>query len=199
MTKQIKASEVKPGMTVKFDMDGWHVEGTVSRVEPVTFGLDFYSTQGVEMTLGEDTPVTVLAEPRPEEPKAFGACVRVDGVEYIRDGVDDLWFTPKLIDYSRNHRWEDITARGQVEVVNPNPFARAEDVHEDTPKTPAVPDRIEEWPENDTALRAYPWRDDDGYGDIWRYGSNSHGEGWTCGYLLRGRPAYGPWTRETDA
>lgn len=65
--RQIEASEVKPGMTIRFDMDGWRVEGTVSRVEPVTFGLEFYSTQSVEMTLSEDSPVTVLAEPaRPE-------------------------------------------------------------------------------------------------------------------------------------
>lgn len=59
-----------------------------------------------------------------------------------------------------------------------------------------VPERIEEWPDDDTALRSYPWRDVDG--DIWRCVN-----GW---WRLSERvwesyrkPLGAPWERETDA
>lgn len=199
MTRTIKASEVKPGMTIWFDLSGWDVKGTVGTAKVLPRSVWIYTEKCRVMSLELDTPVTVLAEPQPEEPKAFGACVRVDGVGYIRDGVDDgrqygPWFTPEFIDCSRNHRWEDLTARGQVEVVNPNPFARAEEVHEDTPKTPTVPERIEEWPEDDTALRAYVWADQED--DYWKYDG---GQWWWLESLAFGKPVAGPWTRVTDA
>lgn len=147
--RQITASAVKPGMTIEWSELGIKYTCVVSSIEPARSQIsqEIMASGGGEATLYNNTMVTVLAEPtppQPEEPTAFGACVRVDGVEYIRDGVDDLWFTPKLIDCSRNHRWEDITARGQVEVVNPNPFARVEEAPEQTPDAPEVPERIEE-------------------------------------------------------
>lgn len=62
----------------------------------------------------------------------------------------------------------------------------------------AVPDRITEWPENDTALRAYPWRDT--LGLVWRYGAIGGEPGWFTGNSKAWkRPFDGPWTREGGA
>ena len=189
MTRTIKASEVKPGMTIQFNLDGWEVKGAVSRVEPVTFGLDFYSTQGVEMTLGEDTPVTVLAEPQPEEPTEFGARVVVNGRRGIRgDNSVEHWWVEDV----GWHSWDELCEMGPVTVIPDQGWT--------APETPEVPERVEEWPEDDTALRPYPWEDIEGcpwrfFGeDDWRF--KAHSGYWSYPHPT---PADGPWTRATDA
>ena len=62
-------------------------------------------------------------------------------------------------------------------------------------KASEVPERIEEWPEDDTALRKHKWRDRDGR--VWLYAD----DGWQPGngWAIFGRPEFGPWERETDA
>lgn len=63
---------------------------------------------------------------------------------------------------------------------------------------PEAPERIDEWPEDDTALRPYPWRDN--LGKVWRYGIISSAAGWSYdGALCWGEPLYGSWIRVTDA
>lgn len=68
----------------------------------------------------------------------------------------------------------------------------------EAPKAPKVPDRITEWPEDDTALRAYPWRDT--LGLVWRYGVTDGEHGWStwCSRAWK-KPFDGPWTREEGA
>lgn len=206
--RQIRASEVKPGMTVKFDLDGWHVEGTVSRVEPVTFGVDFYSTQGLEMTLGEDTPVTVLAEPQPEEPVTLCARIVVAGRKIYRWTEDPKepwpWRGEALNVDPVLWSWGQLCGLGHVTVVDADPSWTAP---ADREPTPEVPDRIEigEWPVDDDGLKAYRWRDR--FGFIWHSERRAldFPDLWVTS--LRGptgrvettKPTRGPWTRVTDA
>lgn len=195
--RQIRASEVTPGMTIQFDLDGWEVKGTVSRVEPVTFGLEFYSTQGEEMTLDRCAPVTVLLEPtpaQPEEPTEFGARVVVDGTRFIRRGGDTTyaWEASFGICFT----WDDLLCLGQVTVVSDQGWTVPTDA-------PEVPERIEEW---DT------WEDvPEGVvvtaPGLFCHYRKARGKdevlGWFDGVWVETRlhlGAYpGPWTRVTDA
>ena len=68
--------------------------------------------------------------------------------------------------------------------------------------TPEVPERIEEWPEDDTALRKYRWRCNTG--DIWLW-DTPDGK-WHCIDLRTLKvlarftsPDFAPFTRVTDA
>lgn len=200
MTRTIKASEVQPGMKIRFDMDGWDVEGVVSRIEPVIVGLEFYSTQGVEMTLGEDTLVTVLAEPQPEEPAAFGA--RVVAGEYKalrrngRAGAIWSWVVEFPGGRTAPYSWKEVCALGQVTVIDADPYWT---VPEDAPtEAPVVPERIEEWPEDDAHLREQRWRDRGG--TVWssrdgQWGYHSFTMGWVGLVAPYRYPFNGPWVR----
>ena len=124
MTRTIKASEVKPGMTIRFDFRGWDVGGTVTIVEVLRHWVwvsadDDGRRRFVE--LERDTPVTVLSEPapaQPEEPTEFGARVRVRDGRFVRLGDADL----------RRHlwheegtgylwSWDDLCEMGPVTVI----------------------------------------------------------------------------------
>ena len=67
------------------------------------------------------------------------------------------------------------------------------------PETPEVPERVEEWPEDDEHLRPYPWEDIEGcpwrfFGeDDWRF--KAHSGYWSYPHPT---PADGPWTRKDD-
>lgn len=122
MVYTIKASEVEPGMKIKFDMDGWCIEGVISLVEPVTFGVELYSDQGVEMTIANDDPVTVLSVPELKEPQALGARVVVGGYKFVRMhwGDDDPqpWVGgPNVVWCS----WDSLLGLGAVTVVDADP------------------------------------------------------------------------------
>lgn len=135
--RQIKASEIQPGMTIRWDHTDMRVELPVKSVRHVSETVVVKSPRGRTIGPSCDELVTVLAEPQPEGPQ---------------------------------------------------------------PEEPKVPERIEEWPEDDEALRPYPWRDCDGY--IWTWlAAVSHWECYDeagCGMGLGRRPKYGPWTRVTD-
>lgn len=151
--RQIKASEVKPGMEVQFDLSGWDVKGTVATVDVRPHAVWIYTEKWCEMSLDLDSPVTVLSEPappHPEEPTEFGARVVVDGTRFIRRGGDTTyaWEASFGICFT----WDDLLCLGQVTVVSDQGWTVPADA-------PEVPDRIEEWPEEDEALRAYRWRD----------------------------------------
>ena len=82
--RQIKASEVKPGMTIRWD-DGYGMqEITPSKVVPLDTQTPpatiFEGDWGVWRVAASDRMITVLSEPQPEEPTEFGARVIVDGV-----------------------------------------------------------------------------------------------------------------------
>ena len=188
--RQIKASEVKPGMVVRWESRGFTHEGTVERV---TSGTSLYTTRFINGYFGINTPsdatVTVLSEPQPEEPTEFGARVVVNGRRGIRgDNSVEHWWVEDV----GWHSWDDLCEMGPVTVIPDQGWT--------APETPEVPERIEEWPEDDTALRPYPWEDIEGcpwrfFGeDDWRF--KAHSGYWSYPHPT---PADGPWTRVSDA
>ena len=149
MTRTIKASEVKPGMTIRFDFRGWDVGGTVTIVEVLRHWVwvsadDDGRRRFVE--LERDTPVTVLSEPapaQPEEPTEFGARVRVRDGRFVRLNGGDPSLGP-WYEEGTGYRWswDDLCEMGPVTVVPDQGWTVPDD-------TPEVPERIEEWPEDD--------------------------------------------------
>lgn len=196
MTRTIKASEVKPGMTIRAEYLGVTHELTVKYVETARGlgGAEVRTGLGGSVYLSGRKPVTVLAEPQPEEPTEFGARVVVNGRRFLRasEGGDDYlaW-----LDSGEGVccDWEDLCSLGPVQVVPDQGWTVPAD-------TPEVPERVEEWPEDDTALRKHEWRDSSGRfwqslgeGD-WRFEVGP--DAWSFSYPS---PYRGPWTRETDA
>ena len=165
MTRETKASGVKPGMEVQFDLGGWDVRGTVASVKFRTESVWIYTDQSCEMPLDLDDPVTVLFEPtpaQPEEPTTFGAKVVVFDRRFLRmseagfrshvwheEGTGDQWV------------WEGLCAMGPVTVIDSDPSWQ--DTHNREPSH-EVPELLEEWPENDKHLRVYSWIDTEAYG-----------------------------------
>lgn len=153
MTRTIKVSEVRPGMEVQFDLSGWDVKGTVATVDVRPHAVWIYTEKWCEMSLDLDSPVTVLSEPappHPEEPTAFGARVVADGMLFVR--ADDDANPWRHLRAAMWVNWRDVCALGEVTVIDADPSWTV-------PETPEVPERIEVWPEDDEALRAYRWRD----------------------------------------
>ena len=185
--RQIKASEVKPGMTIQWTQGDMVIQVPVGRIGKFGDNHSLRTPQGKAAILPYGTPVTVLAEPQPEEPTAFGEKVVVAG-ERALCIAQGLWLTDGL----ERCTWDELCEMGPVQVIPDQGWT----VPEQATETPEVPERIDEWPEDDTALRPYKWMNE--YGEIWRHGRNSHVEGWTSGYLLQNRPVYGPWDRVTD-
>lgn len=192
MTNTIKASEVRPGMEVQFDLSGWDVKGTVATVDVRPHAVWIYTEKWCEMSLDLDSPVTVLAEPQPEEPTAFGARVVVGGLCFVRRGAAHL--RPWENDAATVFNWREVTRLGEVTVIDADPYWTAP---EDAPETPVVPGRVEEWPENDDHLREQRWRDREGA--VWssrdgQWGYHSFTMGWV-GLVANRYPFDGPWVR----
>ena len=195
--RQIKASEVQPGMTIRWEGRGFIHEGLVERT---TAGVHPKATRVLSGQFGMDIPgdaeVTVLTESQPEEPTAFGARVVAGGYEFLlSNGGRRPW--KARLDGNR-YSWAEVCGLGPVIVIDADPSWT---VPEGTPDATEVPERIEEWPEDDTALRPYKWRGRDGY--IWKWLAAA--SEWECydavgnGMVSGGRPSYGPWTHATDA
>ena len=203
--RQIKASEVKPGMEIE-----WTKDGVLHRLTPkqiVTFksianlscpdghkvtGYNLCTEGGGVQWVNVDQEVTVLSEPQPDAPKAFGAAVETphwsdsDGCQkFIWDGYG--WSS----ECGNSYTWDALTEFGTVKVANPDPFAKP---------APEVPDRLEEWPEDDEHLRGYKW--EDSVGAVWssqggKWGYRAPGGKWRQLVELT-RPFRGPFTRVTD-
>ena len=192
MTRTIKVSEVRPGMEVQFDLSGWDVKGTVATVDVRPHAVWIYTEKWCEMSLDLDSPVTVLSEPHPEEPTAFGARVVAGGYEFLLSHGGRRSWKARLD--GKRYAWTDLCEMGSVAVIDATPSWTV-------PETPEVPERIEEWPEWDKHLRAYEWRDHDGR--PWIY-SRTHGRWYNfsrtaISKLVTDEPKFGPWTRATDA
>ena len=193
MTRTIKVSEVRPGMEVQWTSLGItrRCTGEVVDAGSPRDGVNLRTSEGGAVHIPGDAEVTVLTEPQPEEPTEFGARVVAGGCQFV------------LVDTAL-HQWSDITglwnpwrevcARGPVTVIPDQGWTVPADA-------PEVPERIEEWPENDTALRPYKWRGRDGY--IWKWLAAA--SEWECydavgnGMVSGGRPSCGPFTRVSDA
>lgn len=195
MTRTIKASEVKPGMEVQFDLEGWDVKGTVGTVKVLPHSVWIYTEKCCEMSLDLDSPVTVLSEPvQPEEPTEFGAKVRVRDGRFVRlvegDAGFRVWFEEGTESW---WTWDDLCEMGPVTVVPDQGWTVPA-------ATPEVPERIEEWPEDDAHLCPFQW--EDSQRDRWDWVAGL----WVCysresGLIIcrRYRPSCRPWTRVTDA
>lgn len=197
MTRTIKAREVKPGMEVEFTL--------TRRMKVYKNTEGDYSERGLEdvsgsiVFVGADTPVTVLSEAQPEEPTEFGAKVAVDGCPAVRvntrSSETGIWALEPVGQEPLLKTWAALLEMGDMVVPD-----QGWTVPDDTPE---VPERIDEWPEDDTALRPYPWRDREG--DTWTW-AKAQAE-WEChddrnDYLTAGRrpsPRFAPFTRVTDA
>lgn len=199
--RQITAAEVKPGMEVQFDLSGWDVKGTVGSAAVSPHAVWIYTEERCEMSLELDSPVTVLSEPapvQPEEPTEFGARVVADGHEFLLSHGGRRSWKARLD--GKRYAWTDLCDMGSVVVIDATPSWT---VPEQATEAPGVPERIEKWPEDDSALRKYKWVDRDA--DTWTWTEaqakwecrNQRGE---C-YMARSCPSswFGPWTRATDA
>lgn len=197
--RQIEASEVKPGMEVRWEQGGITYECTISSVGPASFGVNVMAQQSAA-TIYDETPVMVLSEPalpQPEEPAEFGARVVVNERRFLRSPVVRGDSQPWLEENGGIWRdWDDLCEMGLVQVVPDRGWTVPDDA-------PEVPERIEKWPEDDTAMRKYKWVDRDADTWIWIEAQakwecrNQRGE---C-QMVRGRPSswFAPFIRVTDA
>ena len=133
--RQITAAEVNPGMEVQFDLEGWDVKGTVGSAAVSPHAVWIYTEERCEMSLDLDTPVTVLAEPQPEEPTAFGARVVAGGYEFLLSHGGRRSWKARLD--GKRYAWTDLCEMGSVTVIDATPSWTV-------PETPEVPERIEE-------------------------------------------------------
>lgn len=199
MTRTIKVSEVRPGMEVQWTSLGItrRCTGQVVDAGSPRDGVNLRTSEGGAVHIPGDAEVTVLTEPQPEEPTAFGARVVADGMLFVR--ADDDANPWRHLRTAMWVNWRDLCALGEVTVIDADPsWTLPAQVKVEVP---AVPERIEEWPEDDEHLRAYQWRDRDG--DLWWSVSNSRNP-WVVGFADRTGtfhpyPKRGPWTRVADA
>lgn len=120
--KQIKASEVREGMEIRWEEDGAVITLPVFEVMTADCGrVSFVPESRTPWHVKRDQVVTVLREPQPEEPLAFGACVEVAGVKYVRCDNDHLeWKGAENVGW---WGWGSLCDKGHVTVVNADPFA----------------------------------------------------------------------------
>lgn len=140
MTREIKAREVREGMEIEWEEDGAVIRLPVFEVMEGTCGrVSFVPGGRTPWHVKRDQVVIVLREPQPVEPTAFGACVEVAGVKYVRFEEHE----PAWVSYAGRKwsYWADILDAGHVTVINPDPFASTE------PREPRVWDRWEDVPE----------------------------------------------------
>lgn len=150
MTRKIKAQDLKPGMKIEWTEYGWTHSGTVSEVQDPkrsSLFISFRAADELWMCVDKDLKVTVLKEAQPEEPTAFGACVKAAGVKYVRNAPknggdwENAWFSGYRLDDRWANTWEQICERGPVTVINADPFASTE------PREPRVWGRWADVPE----------------------------------------------------
>lgn len=193
--RQITAAEVKPGMEVQFDLSGWDVKGTVATVDVRPHAVWIYTEERCEMSLDLDTPVTVLAEPHPEEPTAFGARVVAGGYEFLLSHGGRRSWKARLD--GKRYAWTDLCEMGSVTVIDATPSWTV-------PETPEVPEHIEEWdtwedvPEGVAVTNPglhYRYRKAGGKTEVLAPVGDAE---WHRAYVsMESQP--GPWTRVTDA
>lgn len=197
MTRTIKAAEVKPGMNIRFDLEGWDVKGTVARMHRRPQGMWLYTDQSFELSLDLDAPVTVLSEPQPAEPTAFGARVVAGDLRFVR-GRGPVWPWTESLN-GELYDWGNVCDEGPVTVIDADPsWAVPAD-------TPEVPERIEEWdtwedvPEGVvvTAPGLFcHYRKNQG---AIEFSDPDDDPEWTEPGVRAMPRGYGPWTRATDA
>lgn len=174
--RQIKASEVKPGMVVKWASRGFTHEGPVMRLTSSAGGLVTRFINHIDgpsgMNVSSETMVTVLSEPappQPEEPTALGARVVVGERRFILvDNDSTPWLNMNTwVWYS----WGELCNMGTVTVIDAAPSWTAP-ADKETSEVPSHIQTRDDWPEDDTPLRPYKWEahgTTGGAGDTWEY------------------------------
>lgn len=133
MTYKIEARDVKPGMEIEWTDNGWTYSGTISEAQRSGCSrpsMSFQNTDQVWQHVAADQEVTVLSDPQPEEPTAFGAAVEVAGVKYVRIDhreYSSLDYQPWMDSFEGSYsHWNQLTSLGPVTVVIRDPFATPE-------------------------------------------------------------------------
>lgn len=196
--RQIKASEVKPGMKIRWDSGENTYQCKVDKVTPsIAPGVVILdATDGSQFRVGGTPQITVMSEPRPEEPTTFGARVTVDGLHFVR--ADDDGAPWKGEGEPSWWHWNDLCELGPVQVV-PDPSWAVPD------NSPEALDRIEEWdtwedvPEG--VVVTVPdlfcqYRKNQG---VVEFNDPDTAPDWTKPCIRTMPREYGPWTRVTDA
>lgn len=132
MKHTIKAQDVKPGMEIEWKFGGYYTRCVVGLVQKENLSYPAYSIRAVGSAAGWKTfsaghEVTVLKEAQPPEPTAFGACVKVEGVKYVRIDhreYSSLDYQPWMDSFEGSYsHWNQLTSLGTVHVINADPFA----------------------------------------------------------------------------
>ena len=143
MTRKIRASEVREGMEIRWEEDGAVITLPVFEVMTADCGrVSFVPESRTPWHVKRDQVVTVLREPQPDEPTAFGACVEVAGVKYVRVyEYGPAWVSNADQDWNY---WAGIIDAGPVTVINANPFTSTGQ------REPRVWDRLADVPDGVT-------------------------------------------------
>ena len=196
MTRTIKASEVKPGMKIQWEVDDSLIQTYAKAVKRVERGARMEITTRTDAFwyIRSDIPVTVLSETLPEEPTTFGARVMAGGLMFVR-GIHHE--RPWMVSLDGElYDWNDLCKLGSVAVIEAEPYW---EIPTDVDSDSEVPERIEEWPENDEHLRDYLWLDSEG--DTWTW--DHIVSRWKCTspsgkhLISRTNPFCDPWIRIT--
>lgn len=126
--KQIKASEIKPGMTIRWGEADITHQCPLASVERFNNDQDIQgeTPQGqVALLRGDDDVLVVKEPPQPEEPTEFGARVVAGGVTALRtqDGADEVdpdegpWRVRSACNTWDDMTWAEVCALGPVQVV----------------------------------------------------------------------------------
>ena len=115
--RQIKASEVKPGMEVEFTTVR---KVTVNKIITWRDGRrELRDGRGNVAIIATDAPVTVLSEPQPEEPTAFGARVVAGERKFVREQNDVCPWAESLD--GELYDWGDVCNEGKVTIIVADP------------------------------------------------------------------------------
>lgn len=203
MTYTIKASEVKLGMEVEIVTTKKMVVHRKTRWGDDLQGLE--DDWGNIAWLDTNAPVTVVSEPepvQPEEPRWIAARAKVGDYRFFRvDESDRAWRRADCMGrvFTFRYSWSDVCSLGPVTVIPDQGWT----VSDDGGDNQEVPERIETWPEDDTALRKYTWVST--INVRWTYLSDQMSWGFFDERSSRitpwglKRPLNGPWTRVDDA
>lgn len=199
--RKIKASEIRPRMEVEWTSVGITRKCVASTVDSASprYSVNLHTSEGGLVNIPGNAEVTVLSEPappQPEEPTWAGAKVLAGVHRFLRCGQGVKPWRRVLSNGAVGNlawSWSDVCSRGPVTVVPDQGWTVPADV-------PEVPERIEEWPENDEHLKAYQWRDS--AGAEWGWSEREHKwqrETYPDLWTYEPTPFSGPWTRVTDA
>lgn len=197
--RQIKASEIKPGMTIR-----WETQVEIKSTTECNGvgGVLISGDNRITEYLASDAKVTVLSEPapvQPEEPTEFGAKVRVRKGRFVRlvegDAGFRVWFEEGTESW---WTWDDLCEMGPVTVVPDQGWTVPAD-------SPEVPERIEEWDTWDDVPEGVVvtvpglfchYRKNQG---VVEFSDPDDDPDWTEPGVRAMPRDYGPWTRATDA